>query len=183
MSKGLAALASNWAGQLSCAGHNYPHRSMRLRFERMPSFQEGPALVGEGLPACFWKQDRQRTGRPCVGLNGTVVAVPHSEQVVRVSARTRPPPLARLALHCLHRFGSLVNCLSWKNSCSPAVNTNSAPQSMHVNTRSTNSMAGFPRDGKWEESATNPKSGGGPVSLSFTRSITRARAATSSAAN
>ena len=62
-----------------------------------------------------------------------MVSRPHSEQVVRVSARTRPP-LARFALHCLQRLGSFLNCLSWKKSCSPAVNTNSAPQSMHVRT-------------------------------------------------
>ena len=38
---------------------------------------------------CFWKQERHSTGLPCVGLNGTVVSAPHSEQVVRVSGRTR----------------------------------------------------------------------------------------------
>ena len=92
---------------------------------------------------CFWKQARHRTGLPCVGLNGTVVSVPHSEQVVRVSERTRLP-LARFALHCLQCLGSFLNCLSWKNSCSPAVNTNSAPQSLHFKTLSINSMAGFP---------------------------------------
>ena len=96
---------------------------------------------------CFWKQARQRTGLPCVGLNGTVVSVPQAEQVVRVSDRTRPP-LARFALHCLQCLGSFLNCLSWKNSCSPAVNTNSTQQSLHFKTLSTNSMAGFPKAGK-----------------------------------
>ena len=32
-----------------------------------------------------WKHSRQKTGRPCVGLKGTVVSLPHSEQLVRVS--------------------------------------------------------------------------------------------------
>jgi hypothetical protein len=38
--------------------------------------------------------------------------------------------------------------LSWKKSCSPAVNTNSAPQSLHFKTLSINSMAGFPKAGR-----------------------------------
>jgi len=32
-----------------------------------------------------WKHSRQKTGRPCVGLKGTVVSLPHPEQLVRVS--------------------------------------------------------------------------------------------------
>jgi hypothetical protein len=32
-----------------------------------------------------WKHSRQKTGRPCVGLNGTVVSLPQCEQFVRVS--------------------------------------------------------------------------------------------------
>jgi hypothetical protein len=100
----------------------------------------GTTVVGLG---CFWKQARHKTGLPCVGLNGTVVSLPHSEHVVLVSERTRLP-LARFALHCLQCFGSFLNCLSWKKSCSPAVNTNSAPQSLHFKTLSTNSMTGFP---------------------------------------
>src|SRR6185312_9035352 len=97
-----------------------------------------PAAVrGFGAPCiancCLWKQERHNTGLPCVGLNGTVVSVPHSEQVVRVSVRTRALPLMRLALHCLQRFGSFLNCLSWKKNCSPAVKTKSAPQSTHFN--------------------------------------------------
>jgi hypothetical protein len=101
--------------------------------------------VGSGcdLPS-FWKHDRHNTGRPWVGLNGTVVSIPHSEQVVRVSGRTRSDPRARLALHCLQCLGSFLNCLSWKNTCSPAVKTKSVPQSTHFSTRSLNSMAGFP---------------------------------------
>ena len=73
--------------------------------------EAGPG-VGLGLGGCFWKQDRQRTGLPCVGLKGTVVSVPHAEQEVRVSGRTLAPPAARFALHCLQRLGSLVNFLS-----------------------------------------------------------------------
>jgi hypothetical protein len=38
-----------------------------------------------------WKHSRQNTGRPCVGLNGTVVSLPHSEQVVRVSTLAKLP--------------------------------------------------------------------------------------------
>ena len=32
-----------------------------------------------------WKHSRQKTGRPCVGRKGTVVSLPHCEQVARVS--------------------------------------------------------------------------------------------------
>ena len=82
-----------------------------------------------------------------MGLKGTVVSAPHSEQVVRVSVRTRALPLARLDLHCLQRFGSFLNCLSWKKNCSPAVKTKSAPQSTHFNTRSWKSMAASQQGG------------------------------------
>jgi hypothetical protein len=104
--------------------------------------QPGPGVAGggAGVVCFFWKQERHKTGLFWVGLKGTVVSSPHSEQVVLVSARTRVPEL-RLALHCLQRFGSLRNCLSLKNSCSPAVKTNSAPQSMHIKIRSVNTMA------------------------------------------
>ena len=96
----------------------------------------------------FWKHARHSTGRPWVGLNGTVVSAPHAEHVVRVSGRTRCGPRARFALHCLQCLGSFLNCLSWKKTCSPAVNTNSAPQSAHFSTRSWNSMVGrLPRQG------------------------------------
>jgi hypothetical protein len=70
--------------------------------------------------------------------------MPHSEHVVRVSGLTLNEPRARFALHCLQCLGSFLNCLSWKNTCSPAVNTKSAPQSTHLSTRSVNSMTGFP---------------------------------------
>jgi len=93
-----------------------------------------------------WKHSRQRTGRPCVGLKGTVVSLPHAEQLVRVSTLGRDAEElcvadeVRLDLHALQRFGSFLNCLSWKNSCSPAVKTKSAPQSIHLRTLSWNSM-------------------------------------------
>src|SRR5439155_24771960 len=101
-----------------------------------------------------WKHPRHSTGRPCVGLKGTVVSTPHSEQVVRVSVREMPAAAgpepcrsdapARLNLHGLQRLGSFLNCLSKKNNCSPAVKMNSLPQSTQVNNRSTNSITAFP---------------------------------------
>src|SRR4029450_4541999 len=100
-------------------------------------------------PANFrdWKHSRQKTGRPCVGRNGTVVSLPHAEQLVVVSTRSRPipPPLppgraARLALQPLQRFGSFLKFLSAKNSCSPAVQTKGAPQSTQVRVLSRNSI-------------------------------------------
>jgi hypothetical protein len=99
-----------------------------------------------------WKQSRQSTGRPCVGLNGTVVSLPHCEQMARVSVLDEPrcpPPLVpkfatRFALQALQRLGSFLNCLSWKNNCSPDVNTKSASQSMHFNILSRNSIEDAP---------------------------------------
>ena len=106
-----------------------------------------------------WKQDRQKTGRPCVGLNGTVVSTPQAEHSVRVSVResgraattdgplsARPSP-ARFALQSLQRFGSFVNWRSRKNNCSPAVKIKSLPQSEHFNRRSTKSMT--PSSNTW----------------------------------
>src|SRR5919199_5836286 len=93
-----------------------------------------------------WKHSRQKTGRPCVGRNGTVVSFPHAEQVVVVSTRSRAMAApaagraARLALQLLHRFGSFLKFLSAKNSCSPAVQTNSVPQSTHRRVLSWNSI-------------------------------------------
>src|ERR1700759_679204 len=95
-----------------------------------------------------WKHSRKKTGRPWVGRKGTVVSLPHCEQVVLVSERTGPallpppppPPSARLALQALHRLGSFLKPLSAKNICSPAVKTNSAPHSVHFSTLSLNSM-------------------------------------------
>src|SRR5437667_6107104 len=95
-----------------------------------------------------WKHSLQNTGRPCVGLKGTVVSLPQAEHVVVVSTRSRPPPgpagrLARLALQGLHRFGSFLKFLSAKNCCSPAVQMNSAPQSTHVRILSWNSIGRY----------------------------------------
>jgi hypothetical protein len=104
----------------------------------LPDRQKGNrGLIGAGWGQlandCFLKQERQRTGLPCVGMKGTVVSDPHSAQVVLVSWRTGRTSFRkarlRFALHFLQCFGSFVNCLWWKNSCSPAVNTNSTPQS------------------------------------------------------
>src|SRR5262245_65706667 len=98
-------------------------------------------------PANFrcWKHSLQNTGRPCVGRNGTVVSLPHAEQLVWVSTRSRiagpaAARFARLALHILHRLGSFLNCLSAKNNCSPAVQMNSSPQSTHLRLLSWNSI-------------------------------------------
>jgi hypothetical protein len=77
-----------------------------------------------------------------VGLNGTVVSLPHDEQDARVSTRScgwecdaawRDP---RWALQARQRFGSFLNCLSAKNACSPAVHTKSEPQSLQRRTLS-----------------------------------------------
>src|SRR5436190_13303085 len=101
-------------------------------------------------PANFrdWKHSLQKTGRPCVGLKGTVVSLPHAEHVVTVSTRSRatgPPAgrLARLALQGLHRFGSFLKFLSAKNCCSPAVQMNSVAQSTHLRIRSWNSIGRY----------------------------------------
>src|SRR6266851_8227554 len=101
-------------------------------------------------PANFrdWKQSLQKTGRPCVGLKGTVVSLPHAEHVVMVSTRSRgiPEPAGRLArfpLHTLHRFGSFLKFLSAKNCCSPAVHMNSVPQSTHERILSWNSIGRY----------------------------------------
>ena len=99
-------------------------------------------------PANFrcWKHSLQNTGRPCVGRKGTVVSFPHAEHWVVVSTRSLAGAgpaltrLARLALHVLHLFGSFLNCLSAKKSCSPAVQMNSEPQSTHLKDLSWNSI-------------------------------------------
>jgi hypothetical protein len=120
---------------------------MTVAFKEMPVLNHADATV-----RFCWKQSRQSTGRPCVGLNGTVVSLPHCEHTARVSVLDEPAcPVAaaprtdtRFALQLLHRLGSFVNCLSWKNNCSPAVKTKSAPQSMHFNILSRNSIEDAP---------------------------------------
>src|ERR1051325_4332928 len=101
-------------------------------------------------PANFrdWKHSLQKTGRPCVGLNGTVVSLPQAEQVVKVSTRSRATPApagraARLDLQDLQRFGSFLKFLSAKNCCSPAVQMNSVPQSTHLRILSWNSIGRY----------------------------------------
>ena len=54
------------------------------------------------------------------------------------------PAPARLHLHGLHRFGSFLNCLSKKKSCSPAVKIKSPPQSTQVRRRSMKSTVILP---------------------------------------
>src|SRR5205809_5481464 len=95
-----------------------------------------------------WKHSLQKTGRPCVGLNGTVVSLPQAEHVVRVSTRSRTAPAptgraARLPLQALHRFGSFLKFLSAKNCCSPAVQMNSVPQSTHLRILSWKSIGRY----------------------------------------
>src|SRR5579884_2100923 len=95
-----------------------------------------------------WKHSLQKTGRPWVGLNGTVVSLPHAEHVVTVSTRSRATAgpagrAARFALHVLQRFGSFLKFLSAKNCCSPAVQMNSAPQSTHLRILSWNSIGRY----------------------------------------
>jgi len=111
-----------------------------------PSVHYAVAL-GEPALRRSWKHSRQNTGRPCVGLKGTVVSFPHCEQTVLVSTRcifpeaeSAPALCPRFPLHALHRLGSFLKPLSAKNICSPAVNTNSAEQSAHFRTLSLYSI-------------------------------------------
>jgi len=102
---------------------------------------DGAAMLCGPADRRCWKHSRQYTGRPCVGLNGTVVSFPHCEHTVLVSTRCTLPepdavPAERLALHALHRLGSFLKPLSAKNICSPAVKTNSAEHSAHFKTLS-----------------------------------------------
>ena len=147
---------------------------------RHTAFQSS-AAAGSGAASCiacrFWKHERQSTGRPCVGLKGTVVSAPHAEHFVRVSGLTLWPLRARFALHCLQCLGSFLNCLSWKKSCSPAVKTNSAPQSTHFMTRSVNSMANLPYRESHRHRSWLYQELAGLGSLFLSYGITRARTA------
>src|SRR5215470_11524963 len=98
--------------------------------------QAPPAMAADAFRVR--KHSRQYTGRPCVGLNGTVVSRPHCEQVVMVSDFVNPEPAEpwRFVLQLLQRLGSFLKFLSWKKCCSPAVKTKSPPQSTHLSTRS-----------------------------------------------
>src|SRR5262249_23009110 len=120
--------------------------AIQLRIGKQGTKGEPPiqaVIYAVAICRLAWKHSRQNTGRPWVGLNGTVVSLPHCEQLVRVSTRavcgeeaTGPYDNERLDLQFLQRRGSFLNCLSWKNNCSPAVKINSELQSTHFNTLS-----------------------------------------------
>jgi hypothetical protein len=120
----------------------------RPTLTNVPGSGRSAKLHAEATCRFCWKHSRQNTGRPCVGRNGTVVSFEHCEHTVRVSTLGAPCPDCgpaprteiRLVLQVLQRLGSFLNCLSWKNNCSPAVKTKSAPQSMHFKTLSWNSI-------------------------------------------
>jgi len=96
------------------------HRANRQRHRACSSVSSaaGGAARGAGYPDLDRKQSRQYTGRPCVGLNGTVVGALHSAQTASNDSRggrspppppRLPPPSAlRLARQSRQRFGSLV---------------------------------------------------------------------------
>jgi hypothetical protein len=87
---------------------------------RLPTSKSVLQSYAVALAAFFpVKHSRQSTGRPCVGLKGTVVSLPQAEHSVRVSTRgwtglAFGPWIAamRFALHVLQRLGSFLNCLS-----------------------------------------------------------------------
>ena len=60
----------------------------------------------------FAKRVLHITALPCVGLNGTVASIPHTEQLTCVSILCRPPPPSLLALQDLQCLGSLANPFS-----------------------------------------------------------------------
>src|SRR5258707_8007061 len=118
------------------------HGIERMRDPRRSYTPPAPANLRD------WKHSLQNTGRPCVGLKGTVVSFPQAEHVVTVSTRSRAMPApagraARLPLQALHRFGSFLKFLSAKNCCSPAVQMNSVAQSTHLRIRSWNSIGRY----------------------------------------
>src|SRR5262249_12927921 len=106
-----------------------------------------------------WKHSRQKTGRPWVGRKGTVVSLPHCEQLVLVSARTGVEfPLivsARCAVLDLHSLDSFLTALSAKTISTPEVKTNYAPQSAHFKSGSWYSMEASPLDPKRRERAVS----------------------------
>ena len=74
-------------------------RLVSSRFRRCAGY--GAAILCGPIDRRCWKHSRQYTGRPCVGLNGTVVSFPHCEQTVLVSTRCtlpEPEPCARRAV-------------------------------------------------------------------------------------
>jgi hypothetical protein len=69
-----------------------------------------------------------------------VVSLPQAEHTTRVSLRPYFNSPSVFALQVLHRFGSLLSCLSRKNSCSSAEKTKSPPQTKHLIVRSVSSI-------------------------------------------
>src|SRR5579863_3255454 len=74
------------------------------------------------------------------GRSGMDVTNPHWILLAHGSTLGRTAPLLRSDLHFLQRLGTCSNPLPKKNSCSPAENTNAAPQSAHLSFRSTKAM-------------------------------------------
>ncbi len=68
----------------SAETRNSPRVHSTLWLALLDGWDSAAQAVAAGVRRC-WKHSRQKTGRPCVGLNGTVVSLPQPEQLVRVS--------------------------------------------------------------------------------------------------
>ena len=105
----------------------------------------------------FWlKQSLQYTGLSPRGRKGTMASDPHWAHVIGcISLGPSPqPPLSwfrRDERQGWQRFGSLTKPREAKNSCSPAVNINSPPQSAHTRVLSDSATGWPPWDGDWIE--------------------------------
>lgn len=86
----------------------------------------------------FAKHSLQYTGRSSRGAKGILATPPQAAQTASCISRGARLAFLRLSRHSLQRCGSFTNPLDSKNSCSPAVNTNSAPQSLHTSVLSSN---------------------------------------------
>ena len=73
-----ASCLKSTAGETACA-------SAKLAQPADLQLLKLPSDYADTAGRLCWKQSRQSTGRPCVGLNGTVVCLPHCEQMARVS--------------------------------------------------------------------------------------------------
>src|SRR6185437_6975997 len=101
---------------LVLAGLGVKARRTRLRLVlRSTHIGPLPAALVQAVASVVrrcWKHSRQNTGRPCVGLKGTVVSLPHCEHTAEVSTlpgpAARSPPFCRLALQLRQRFGSFL---------------------------------------------------------------------------
>ena len=71
----------SWSGSPRLPERDGP---VKLPARSLKKIYRAPALAEFAFR--LWKHSRQYTGRPCVGLNGTVVSRPHCEHVVIVSA-------------------------------------------------------------------------------------------------